>query len=63
MIKVSMFEFCDEFNYTKLGPDIDSCLELFYLLNNGIEYMEYDSINKAMTFIDNYTYKDTYKML
>lgn len=55
--------FVDEFNYTKLGPDIDSCLELFYLLNNGIEYMEYDSINKAMTFIDNYAYKDTYKML
>lgn len=55
--------FVDEFNYTKLGPDIDSCLELFYLLNNGIEYMEYDSIDKAMTFVDNYAYKDTYKML
>lgn len=55
--------FVDEFNYTKLGPDIDSCLELFYLLNNGIEYMEYDSIEKAMSFIDSYAYKDTYKML
>lgn len=55
--------FVDEFNYTKLGPDIDSCLELFYLLNNGVEYMEYDSINKAMSFIDDYAYKDTYKML
>ena len=55
--------FVDEFNYTKVGPDIDSCLELFYLINNGIEYMEYNTIESAMSFIDKYAYKDTFKML
>lgn len=55
--------FVDEFNYTKLGPDIDSCLELFYLINNGIEYMDYSSIENAMSFIKKYAYKDTFKML
>jgi hypothetical protein len=59
-----LFEnFVDEFNYTKLGPDVDSCLELFYLINNGIEYMEYDSIESAMNFINKYAVKDTFKML
>ncbi|WP_139905913.1 hypothetical protein [Clostridium thermarum] len=55
--------FVDEFDYTKLGPDIDSCLELFYLINNGIEFMDYDSIENAMSFINKYAVKDTYKML
>lgn len=59
-----MFQnFVDEFNYAKLGPDIDSCLELFYLINNGIEYMDYNSIESAMNFIDKYAIKETYKML
>ncbi|MDP4088722.1 MAG: hypothetical protein Q8930_05550 [Bacillota bacterium] len=59
-----MFEnFLDEFSYTKIGPDIDSCLELFYLINNGIEYMDYNSIESAMNFIEKYAVKDTYKML
>lgn len=46
--------FLQDFNYNKLDTDIDSCMQLFYFLQNGTKNMDYYSIEKAMNFVDKY---------
>lgn len=59
----SFNSFISQFDYKKLDPDIDNCFELFYVINRGIENMEYSSIVHAINFANTYADIETRKQL
>lgn len=53
-ILTDFIDFIDEFDYRKLDSEIDSCLDLYYLINYGINRMDYSAVVYAMNFANKY---------
>jgi hypothetical protein len=59
----TLHSFIECFNYTMVDKNLDTCLDLYYMIHNGLKNSNYDTINSSLKFFQTYADANSCRML